>query len=514
MNSSSYVYGSHLSYLDYLQGRNYVEDLKGSNRSLVMDISRQNRELIASNAALAQQQITARAWDAQLQRDYQDDMRDREIALKEDITASLENGFERLTYSISDLADRTSAGLSDLGAKFQWCCSRIISEIGAMNDTLKELVKIAKTPTQTAALEHFEIARDAHRQGLYAEAVEELNFAINGVPGVSAGYKLEWRLHQMMGVIKLGFLDCDLSLVNHPTAEQSFLSAARYAAKDFPTDAAGAWLSAGWAAYCQGKMQDAISYTNSAVQGDPKLGEGWYQLAKIHMALDEPDTALAHLKSALYQDVGFALKAASDGDFLKHEAQLQKFLKGFTENYYRATAAKMVEHIQANPEYNQIVGVVDVVNEIMEPRTLMDYPQAFEDWYEFLAEIKEHCRFRKLITEEIAKAHKQINDLREILHSPELKRMNIVERTGDLLSQLSAIEILHSCNSIEKTKQCEFPVDRLILAIKKCVKDVYAQVDNFYDNEIRNYKKEIQNLDNEITDKTKEYEKSYEALKH
>jgi tetratricopeptide (TPR) repeat protein len=383
-----------------------------------------------------------------------------------------------------------------------------------MNDTLKDLVKIAKTPTQTAALEHFEIARDANRQGLYSEAIDELNFAINGVPGVSAGYRLEWRLHQMMGVIKLGFIDCDLSLVNHPEAEQSFLSAARYAAQDFPDDAANAYLSAGWAAYCQGKMHDAIIHTESAVKYNPKLGEGWFQLAKIHMALGEPDRAFQYLKSAMYEDVGFALKAASDGDFLKHEAELQDFLKGFTENYYRATAAKIVDYLQSHPDYSQIEGIIDKVNEIMEPRTLMEYPQAMDDWYELLSEIKEHCRFRNVITEEIAKAHKKINDLIEVLHSPEVKRMNIVDQTGDLLSQLRAIENLHSCNSIEKTKQCDIPVSRFMLAIKNYAKDVYAHVDRFYDNEIRNHKQEIHNLDNEITEKTKEYEKSYDVFKH
>lgn len=95
------------------------------------------------------------------------------------------------------------------------------------------LIKLAKTPVQTVAFNHFEIARDAFRQNLLQEALEELQKAISG-DHTSPGYKLEWRFHQMVGIIRLGFADADLAVIDLMQAEQAFLHAARYAKTDYP----------------------------------------------------------------------------------------------------------------------------------------------------------------------------------------------------------------------------------------------------------------------------------------
>ena len=121
MNSSNYVYGSKLSYLDYLQGQLYVEDIKKENRSLMMDISRQTRQLISSNQALAERDIQTQEFDAEMIRDYLDAAADRQNETQEQVLAGIESGFERLTYSINDLYDSVADGMNAIGAKFQWC---------------------------------------------------------------------------------------------------------------------------------------------------------------------------------------------------------------------------------------------------------------------------------------------------------------------------------------------------------------------------------------------------------
>jgi formylglycine-generating enzyme required for sulfatase activity/tetratricopeptide (TPR) repeat protein len=309
---SYYVWGSQLSYKDYLQTKNFVSDVssatRNAGRAVSMEISRQTREVIASNEAMARDNIRA----------------------IESNTDAINTGFDRLSYGI----DNISSGISDLNATFHWGFGEAIASLGHMNDALSELIKIAKSPIQTVAFNHFEIARDAYRQGLYQEALDELEKAIAG-DHTSAGYKLEWRFHQMKGTLQLGFVGADMSLVDLAKAEASFLQAARYGKSDYPEDAGRAFLSAGWAAYCQGNMKEALAHTEQAIVLNPRMGEGFFQAAKVQMALGQVDTALPLLAKAIDLDQFYSLKAAGDGDFQKYDEQLRRFLEALRKEKYR-----------------------------------------------------------------------------------------------------------------------------------------------------------------------------------
>ena len=323
---SNYVWGSHLSHADYLQAKSFVSDMKSATREagrkVSMDISRQTRDIIASNESLHREHI-----------EMLNASTDRTVG-------ALNDGFERLSYSMDAGFDQISSGISELNATFHWGFGAILASIGHMNDTLSELVKIAKTPVQTVAFNHFEIARDAFRQGLYRESLEELDKAISG-DHTSAGYKLEWRFHQMKGTIQLGFADCDMSLYDLPKAEESFLAAARYGKTDYPHDAGRAFLSAGWAAYCQGKMKEALAHTEQAMTLHPDMGEVLFQASKVQMALGDVESALPLLAKAIDIDRFYALKAAGDGDFQLHDAQLRSFLEALRKEKYRQCVPKV-----------------------------------------------------------------------------------------------------------------------------------------------------------------------------
>ncbi len=323
---SNYVWGSHLSHADYLQAKSFVSDVKSATREagrkVSMDISRQTRDIIASNESLHREHI-----------EMLNASTDRTVG-------ALNDGFERLSYSMDAGFDQISSGISELNATFHWGFGAILASIGHMNDTLSELVKIAKTPVQTVAFNHFEIARDAFRQGLYRESLEELDKAISG-DHTSAGYKLEWRFHQMKGTLQLGFADCDMSLYDLPKAEESFLTAARYGKTDYPHDAGRAFLSAGWAAYCQGKMKEALAHTEQAMDLHPDMGEVFFQASKVEMALGNVESALPLLAKAIDLDRFYALKAAGDGDFQQHDAQLRSFLEALRKEKYRQCVPKV-----------------------------------------------------------------------------------------------------------------------------------------------------------------------------
>jgi formylglycine-generating enzyme required for sulfatase activity len=323
---SNYVWGSSLSHHDYLQAKSFVSDVQSTTRNAAkkvsMDISRQTRDIIASNESLQREHL-----------ELLNASTDRTVG-------ALNDGFERISYSMDAGFDRLSEGISELNATFHWGFGAILASIGHMNDTLSELVKIAKTPVQTVAFNHFEIARDAFRKRLYRESLEELDKAIFG-DHTSAGYKLEWRFHQMKGTLQLGFADCDMSLYDLAKAEESFLTAARYGETDYPHDAGRAFLSAGWAAYYQGKMKAALAHTEQAMALHPEIGEVFFQASKVQMALGDVASALPMLAKAIDIDRFYALKAAGDGDFQQHDAQLRSFLDALRKEKYRQCVPKV-----------------------------------------------------------------------------------------------------------------------------------------------------------------------------
>src|SRR5437879_3257942 len=263
---SNYVFGTNLSYLDYLQAQSF-------ERSLTGEISSASKSIIASNEELQRENISV-----------------------------LQSGFESLSVQfgqISHAIGQMSADIRDLNATFQWGFSELLTQTGKINDSLEELKGLAKTPAQTWAYEQFEIARDADRKGLYEEAIEYLNRAINGYGG-QTGYKLEYRFHFLLGRIRLGSLKNYSKEVAKPEeAERSFLYAARYAAQDAPKEAARALLAAGWAAYSRGEMESTQQHTQQALSFEPKLAEGHFQLAKVLMHVNKPGEALSSLEKAI-----------------------------------------------------------------------------------------------------------------------------------------------------------------------------------------------------------------------
>lgn len=317
---SYYVHDSNLSYSDYLQTRLFSDDITGATsqagqdpaQRILLAVSRQTREVVASNEALANEHIQALA------------------ASSARITGAHNEEFEQFSYSL----DHISTGISELSPTFHWGFGEVIASLGHMSDTLVELGKIAKTTVQVVAFNHFEIARDAFRQGLYQECVEELDKAIAG-DHTSAGYKLEWRFHQLLGTVRLGFAGGDLALLDLAKAEESFLLAARYGKTDYPEDAGRALLAAGWAAYCQGRMTEALAHTDQAMALHPRLGEAFFQAAKVRMALGEVEVALPVLSKAIDLDRFYALKAAGDGDFQKYDEKLRGFLEAIRQEKHR-----------------------------------------------------------------------------------------------------------------------------------------------------------------------------------
>jgi hypothetical protein len=152
----------------------------------------------------------------------------------------------------------------------------------------------------------------------------------------------------LRGVIRLGFAVCDFAQVNLAEAEEAFLAAARYAKSDYPQEAGRSFLSAGWAAYCQGKMTEALAHTEQSMKVYPGLPEALFQASKVLMAQGRADQALPLLAKAIDGDRFYALKAAGDGDFQKNEKAFRDFLEAMRKEKFAQVSAKarmMIEKI-------------------------------------------------------------------------------------------------------------------------------------------------------------------------
>jgi tetratricopeptide (TPR) repeat protein len=316
---SCYVHGSRMSYKDYLQAKSFVDDVR-------WDISQANLNLIATNETLQKCGVRLEEGLGRVQAEIEQGITELSGRF-DDVDRTLVKGFITLH---SDLLSIDSS-VQDLSAKFEWGFSQLLISLGSANESLAALVKLARTPEQTWALEQYEIARDAFRRSLFREALDYVERAINGYQG-HTGYSIEHRFHSLLGVIRLGsFKNNSRDIVDLEKAYAAFLSAARYAMSDYRQDAARALCGAAQAAYCLGRFDASESHASEALRLNPRLGEATFQLAKTLLHGDNTKKGLPALAWALRLDPLYSLKAFDDPDFTRHESAIRRLLEDMRE---------------------------------------------------------------------------------------------------------------------------------------------------------------------------------------
>ncbi|MFA5853846.1 MAG: hypothetical protein WC866_02035 [Patescibacteria group bacterium] len=333
----NYMWGE--SWHEYLKRKTITNDLMKSDRESAMmvikEISGQTRSILGGMASSTQT----------LSREFRTGF--------DEVIRSLEQGRGELREYLDGVSEEISGLNSTLESGF----GQILGSLGGMGDSLESLLETAKTPTQTAAYEHFEIARDAFRQGLYPEALEALQKAIYGDRRTS-GYKLEWRFHRLVGVIRLGFVGCDTDLINLRLAKESFLLSARYARSDEPKEAACDMLQAGFIAYVQRNLNEARAHTNEATTLDAGSGEAWFQSAKFLVTGGFANDAMGILKRAIKLDPRYVFKAAADPEFKRCRAELDGFLSEMRKQTFGMLAPKAEASLVR--AHHQMLEVVEV----------------------------------------------------------------------------------------------------------------------------------------------------------
>lgn len=426
----NYVWGE--SWRDYLKRKTITDDLtkaeQESTREMIEAISDQTRSILTGV------ETSART------------VSDRIGSGFVELNRCLNSGFDELGERMNGIADN----ISELNSTFEWGFGQVLASLGGMDDSLKSLIKAATTPTQTAAYEHFDIARDAFDKGLYPECLTALEKAVNG-DRRSSGYALEWRFHRLIGVIRLGFAGCDLSLIDLPKAEEEFLLAARYARSDAPKEAALNLLQAGWAAYVQRKFPEALARTEEAIALDPKLAEARFQAAKFMVSKTSMDRSLETLRGAIDLDPGYVVKASADGEFRRYEGDLNGFFAAMRSEKYAVLAPKVRAALAEAEEHARTVTEVRSCSEVFKrQRSLLE-----DDWglLDLLMYERKFAQDQKCVSERLSLGLTRIAKEREDRLRAEREMLAKAARERRELEERTAREMHEERERVEKAQQ-------------------------------------------------------------
>ena len=273
-----------------------ASELRGQStlQNIQWEVSQSNLNLVATKEALEKHGVRV-----------QEGLRDVSDRL-DSMDQTLVQGVITLHTDLMSI----EGSVHDLTAKFDWGITRLEAGIGGVRDLLEDLIRLAKTPEQTWALEQYGIALDAFSRDLYPESLEHIERAINGFEG-HTGYKLEHRFHRLLGMI----LRTDTEVRDFPKAENAYLNAARYAGDRNKWDAALALTVAGYVAYEQGKIDAALGYTKRALTL-ADITEAKYHMAKFLIHHREISPALDYHGRAIEADPLYSVKWLADKDFL------------------------------------------------------------------------------------------------------------------------------------------------------------------------------------------------------
>lgn len=266
--------------------------------------------------------------------------------LRYDINRANEN-FEVIALNLEAVSESLDVLNSNVVSGFQALfvqVDELNSSLAHLSRQMDTLVEIARTPVQTWALNQYEIAQDLARRKLFPEALESLEYAIEG-KDQHTGYKSDFRFHQLRAVVLMGIPGAPQSIdvIDLKGAERSFLLAARYARHDHATAAAQAYVGAGKAAYADGRFDDAHQHYKGALDLDEQCGEANFQIARLRAHAGDMAGLQQSLTKALDIHWSFAMRAAADILFVANRDLVERSIRDTADRILRAVAPTVDE---------------------------------------------------------------------------------------------------------------------------------------------------------------------------
>lgn len=328
---SYYVYNPDKPYADYLQTELQKNDIENT---ICMQLQKSTRDKIGNEQELHENHM-------QVLENIGGMLNTTLTSGFEELSDQISRGFEYLAYGLEGI-DRK---LSKIDGTLEQGFDALDNRLGTLNQVMENILYQGSIDVEIKAFNHYSIARDNFRKGLFVEAVNRLDKAINGVTGVSDGYPEEWRFHHLLGLILLGKPGFENELIDLPKSEEEFLKAVKYSISDNPLGAATAYMSACYSAYCMGETERAKKYLMKAVELDNKLAEAFFLLSKVQMYLGNQDKAFPVLASALDLNVKYALQAGEVGsEFQSCSEQLNQFFDSYTTDKFTRLHEEMEEY--------------------------------------------------------------------------------------------------------------------------------------------------------------------------
>ncbi|MFO7660344.1 MAG: SUMF1/EgtB/PvdO family nonheme iron enzyme [Candidatus Cloacimonadaceae bacterium] len=319
---SYYKYSPDFSYQDFLNQKKYIITDGEKVTHAVIEVSKQILDLIADEESLKLNGVTI-------------------LDSHPGMPSDTDSPQVILAFSVEELTNK----INELPAKFRWGLGDCIARLMDMNESFSSLIKQTDTPEQTLAYSHFEKAREAFNVRDCKKAMNEAEKAIYG-NRTSSGFQSEWRFYLLLGILHLGFYGCSTEILDLEKAEEEFLHAAMFSQSEFRTDSAIAFMAAGWAAYCQGKIDEAIKHNKEALERNSKLFEAHYLMSKYQLASGKSAEGFEHLTKAIQADAFYALKAAGDDDFKEQQIEYKNFLISLKHTQYEKFQNRINEELK------------------------------------------------------------------------------------------------------------------------------------------------------------------------
>ena len=225
-------------------------------------------------------------------------------------------------------------GLWDMGADFHWGYARALFSIEALQADVFSLLGEDRTAAWSRAFEALDAAREAFAGSHYRVALDALDRVLEGDES-SPGYVLEWRVHLLRALLRLGFAGGNHHLIDLGEAERSFALAARYSRDEARHVSVQALTAAAWAASRQGGLARAAGYLRAAEQIDPALPETTFLRAGVAIAAGRDGEALDLLARSFALDRGYCLRLGEAVAEAEDLAQWEAFLRNLAHQTWQ-----------------------------------------------------------------------------------------------------------------------------------------------------------------------------------
>ena len=209
---------------------------------------------------------------------------------------------------IGCLLEPHPAGMRALGADFHWGAVGCLFALEPLQADLKTLLGDDPSSARQAASQHIEQARTAFTNGQFAQTSTLLAevFGIEEANGFGC-----WRAHFLDGLVRFGFAGGDIDLVDLPSAEKRFATAARLVKDTHPHVGAQALVMAAYGTILADKLGRAHGYLEAAIGLDEELAEAHFLSSRVFLRQANKRGAFESMMRALTLDQGYAVRAGS-----------------------------------------------------------------------------------------------------------------------------------------------------------------------------------------------------------